>query len=126
MYSEKVIAGFFIVLALTINAGFVYGDIDKIQYHSVYELVVAIVINLIATTMKLGDKTKVGSVLLATSLVADLQLIAAAAVWGYAHNVVGNIDVNTTVVIVSLAFGALIANLVSVILYIGEIITSKR
>lgn len=126
MYSEKVIAGFFIVLALTINAGFVYGDIDKIQYHSIYELVVAIIINLIATTMKLGDKTKVGSVLLATSLVADLQLIASAALWGYAHNVVGTIDVETAVAIVSLAAGALVANVISVILYIAEIIISKR
>ncbi len=74
------IAGFFIVLALTINAGFVYGDIENITHHSVYELAIAIVVNLIATTMKLGDKTQVGSVLLATSLVADLQLFAAAAV----------------------------------------------
>lgn len=36
----------------------------------------AIVVNLIATILKLGDKTQLGSVLLATSLVADIQLIS--------------------------------------------------
>ncbi|HOI84340.1 MAG TPA: DUF6394 family protein, partial [Campylobacterales bacterium] len=87
MYSEKVVAGFFIVLALTLNAGFVYGDIENIAHHSVYELAAAIAVNLIATTMKLGDKTQVGCVLLATSLVAELQLFAAAAAWDLASNV---------------------------------------
>ncbi len=126
MYSEKVVAGFFIVFALTLNAGFVYGDIDKIEFHSVYELAAAIAVNLIATTMKLGDKTQVGSVLLATSLVADLQLFAAAAVWGYASNVVGTMTPQLTTTIVSLATGALVSNLVSVILYISDTVHSKR
>ncbi len=126
MYSEKVIAGFFIVLALTLNAGFIYGDIDKIEYHSIYELLAAIVVNLIATTMKLGDKTQVGSVLLATSLVADLQLFAAAITWGIAHNIYGGITIETCVGIVSLATGAMIANIISVILYIGDTLHSKR
>lgn len=126
MYSEKVIAGFFIVLALTLNAGFVYGDIENIMHHSVYELAIAIVINLIATTMKLGDRTQVGSVLLATSLVADLQLFGAAAVWGYAQNVLGHVDAQMTTTIVSLASGALVANIVSVILYISDTVHSKR
>lgn len=126
MYSEKVIAGFFIVLALTLNAGFVYGEIDNIAHHSVYELAAAIVVNLIATTMKLGDKTQVGSVLLATSLVADLQLFAAAAVWGFATNVVGSVSIDHTTTIVSLATGAMVANIISVILYISDTLHSKR
>lgn len=126
MYSEKVVAGFFIVLALTLNFGFVYGDIDKLIHHSIYELGAAIVVNFIATTMKLGDKTQVGSVLLATSLVADLQLIAAACLWGFAYNILGDVSVETTIAIVSLATGALIANIVSVILYIADTIQSKR
>lgn len=126
MYSEKVVAGFFIVLALTLNAGFVYGDINNIDHHSVYELAAAIVVNLIATTMKLGDKTQVGSVLLATSLVADLQLFAAAAVWGFATNVAGGMNIQFTTTIISLAAGALVANLVSVILYISDTVHSKR
>ncbi len=32
--------------------------------------------------MKFGDRTPLGSTMLATSLVADLQLIAAAVSWG--------------------------------------------
>lgn len=126
MYSEKVVAGFFIVLSLTLNAGFVYGDIDNIAHHSVYELAAALAVNLIATTMKLGDKTQVGSVLLATSLVADIQLFASAAVWGYATNVVGSITQEHTTTIISLATGAMVSNIVSVILYISDTVHSKR
>ena len=126
MYSEKVVAGFFIVLSLTLNAGFVYGDIDNIAYHSVYELAAALAVNLIATAMKLGDKTQVGSVLLATSLVADIQLFASAAVWGYATNVVGAVTPEHTTAIVSLATGAMVSNIVSVILYISDTVHSKR
>ncbi len=42
------------------------------------------VASLIATVLKFGDRTQLGAVHLATSLVADFQLIAAALVWGYA------------------------------------------
>ncbi len=126
MYSEKVVAGFFIVLSLTLNAGFVYGEIDNISHHSVYELIAALAVNLIATTMKLGDKTQVGSVLLATSLVADIQLIASAAIWGYATNVIGTVSPQHTTTIVSLATGAMVSNVVSVILYISDTVHSKR
>lgn len=126
MYSEKVVAGFFIVLSLTLNAGFVYGDIDNIAHHSVYELAAALAVNLIATTMKLGDRTQVGSVLLATSLVADIQLFASAAVWGYATHVAGAVSAEHTTTIVSLATGALVSNIVSVILYISDTVHSKR
>ena len=47
-----------------------------------YELFAAVVVNLIATVLKFGDRTQIGAVHLATSLVADLQLIAAALVVG--------------------------------------------
>ena len=67
MNTQKVISGFFFILAMTINFGFVYGDPANLEYHSVYELFAAIVINLIATILKLGDKTQLGSVLLAES-----------------------------------------------------------
>jgi len=126
VYSEKVVAGFFIVLSLTLNAGFVYGEIDNISHHSVYELIAALAVNLIATTMKLGDKTQVGSVLLATSLVADIQLFASAAIWGYATNVIGTVSPQHTTTIVSLATGAMVSNVVSVILYISDTVHSKR
>ena len=125
MNLEKVISGFFIILAMTLNFGFFYGDMTDITLHSKYELFAAIVVNLIATTLKLGDKTQMGSVLLATSLVADIHLNAAATVWSigvYAYTV----DIEMTSIVVSLAGGALAANIISVILYVGDTLRSKR
>ena len=126
MNTQKVISGFFFILAMTINFGFVYGNPADIEYHSGYELFAAIVINLIATVLKLGDKTQLGSVLLATSLVADIQLIASASVWAYAVYIVGQMDLESTVAVISLAGGALLANVVSVTLFIGDTLKSKR
>jgi len=125
MNSEKVISGFFIILALTLNFGFVVGDLDRIEFHSVYELVAAIVVNFIATIMKLGDKTQTGSVLLATSFVADLQLIAAASVWGIV-NMTSVMTPELFTTVVSLATGALVANVISVSLFIGDTLLLKR
>ena len=81
MNLEKVIFGFFIVLAMTLNFGFFLGDIDNPSHHHVYELYAAIVVSLIATVLKFGDRTHVGAILLSTSLAADLQLITAAILW---------------------------------------------
>lgn len=125
MNLDKVIAGFFIILAMTVNFGFFYGDMDSLEHHSKYELFAAIVINIIATTLKLGDKTQMGSVLLATSLVADIQLIAAAIIWTVAANVYV-VDAEIVATIVSLSGGALLANIVSVALYVGDTLKSKR
>ena len=125
MNLDKVISGFFIILAMTLNFGFFYGDIYNLDSHSKYELFAAIIINLIATILKLGDKTQLGSVLLATSLVADIQLIAAATVWTvatYAYTM----DSQVMGTIVSLSGGALLANLTSVALYVGDTLKSKR
>ena len=74
MNLEKVIFGFLIVLAATLNFGFVLGDIGNTAHHHIYELFAAIVVNLIATVLKFGDRTQIGAIHLATSLVADLQL----------------------------------------------------
>ena len=125
MNLDKVISGFFIILAMTINFGFFYGEMDSLETHSKYELFAAIIINVIATTLKLGDKTQIGSVLLATSLVADIQLISAALNWTvseYAYT----IDVEIASIIISLSGGALLANITSVALYVGETVRSKR
>ncbi len=125
MNLDKVISGFFIILAMTLNFGFFYGDMTSLTHHSKYELFAAIVINIIATTLKLGDKTQLGSVLLATSFVADIQLIAAAIIWAIAGSVY-TIDGEIISIIISLSGGALLANFVSVILYIGDTLKSKR
>ena len=81
MNLEKVVFGFFIILAMTLNFGFVIGDIDNPAHHHIYELFFAIVVNLIATVLKFGERTQIGAIHLASSLVADLGLLAAAWVW---------------------------------------------
>ncbi len=117
----KVAFGFFILLALTLNFGFFIGEIDNPAHHNVYELFAAIVASLIATVLKFGERTQIGAVLLSASLVADLQLIAAAVVWAVAVHVT---DVGLTPAvmasIVSLSGGALLANLVSAALLTVE------
>ena len=91
MNLDKVVFGFFVLLAATLNFGFFVGDIDRPELHNVYELFAAVVVNLIATVLKFGDRTQIGAVHLATSLVADLQLIAAAVVWAYASRISGTL-----------------------------------
>ncbi len=127
MNLEKVIFGFFIVLALTLNFGFFLGEIDNPNHHPVYELFAVIVVNLIATVLKFGDRTQIGAVLLATSLVADLQLVAAAGLWAFSVNI-GDIGLTPEVMssIVSLSGGALLANIISVVLLILETIMLLR
>ncbi|NMG36294.1 hypothetical protein GRF61_17740 [Azoarcus sp. TTM-91] len=127
MNLEKVIFGFFIVLAATLNFGFFVGDIGDPAHHDVYELFAALVVSLIATVLKFGDRTQIGAVHLATSLVADLQLIAAALTWGYAAHVTGSgMTPEMTARVVSLSGGALFANVVSVIILIAETIMQRR
>jgi len=121
-----VISGFFFILAMTTNFGFFYGDPANLDYHSKYELFAAIIVNLIATILKLGDKTQLGSVLLATSLVADIQLIGAATVWAFAVYGLGGLNLEATVAVISMSGGALLANIVSVLLFIGDTLKSKR
>lgn len=127
MNREKVIFAFFILLALTLNFGFFIGDIDDPAHHNAYELFAAIVVNLIATVLKFGDRTHLGAVLLATSLVADLQLLAAAAVWGIAiYGMQAGTNTETLVTVVSLSGGALLANIISVVLLVAETMTVRR
>ena len=118
---------FFIVLALTLNFGFFLGEIDNPAHHNVYVLYAAIVVNLIATVLKFGERTQIGAVLLATSLVADLQLIAAALVWTIATQAAGEgLTPATMASIVALSGGALLANIISVVLLIIDIASSRR
>ncbi|HSF71523.1 MAG TPA: DUF6394 family protein [Methylotenera sp.] len=124
MNLEKVVFGFFIVLAMTLNFGFFLGEIDNPSHHHVYELYAAIIVSLIATVLKFGDRTHVGAFLLSTSLAADLQLITAAILWAALD---GKMDPQSLMVyIVSLSGGALMANFVSVILLISETINQRR
>ena len=127
MNPEKVVFGFFIVLALTLNFGFFVGEIENPDHHDVYELFAVIVVNLIATVLKFGDRSQMGALLLATSLVAILQLVAAALVWAFAVHVYA-IGLTPVVMasIVSLSGGAMLANVISVILLIIETVMLRR
>ncbi len=108
MNPEKVIFGFFIVLAATLNFGFFVSEIDDPNHHHVYELFAVIVVNLIATVIKFGDRTQLGAVMLATSLVAVLQLLAASVVWGVNAHVTGDgMQPGVMASVVSLTGGAM-------------------
>ena len=117
MNMSKVVFGFFVLLALTLNFGFFLGEIDNPDHHNVYELFAALVVGLIATVLKLGERSQMSAMLLASSLVVDLHLIAAALVWAFAVHIT---DIGLTpavmATIVSLSGGALLANLLSVVL----------
>ncbi len=126
MSFDKILFAFVIVLALTLNVGFVVGDIDDITHHDKYELALAIVVSLVATVMKFGDRSLLGSTMLATSLVADVQLIAAAVVWASATLDGAAISEHDTVIVVSLAIGAMVANVISVVLLMIETASLRR
>jgi hypothetical protein len=125
---EKVVFGFFVILAATLNFGFFIGDLGKPELHSVYELFAAVVVNLIATILKFGDRTQIGAMHIATSLVASLQLVAAAVVWTYAVNIAsdGVMTTEQTAAVVSLSGGALFANVISVVLLVIETVSFQR
>ncbi|MFC6669527.1 DUF6394 family protein [Marinobacterium aestuariivivens] len=126
MNREKVIYAFFIVLALTLNFGFFVGELHNPHHHNVYELFAALVVSLICTVLKFGDRTHLGALMMATSLVADLQLVAAALIWGYATHIGGGVDELILASVVSLSGGALMANVVSVILLVVETVMVRR
>lgn len=125
MNLEKVIFGFFVLLAAALNLGFFIGDIANPELHNIYELFAALTVSLIATVLKFGDRTQLGAVHLATSLVADLQLIAAGVYWVVA-NEGGALTAGQTASIVSLSGGALLANMVSVVLLVTETVGYHR
>ncbi|MEX0943814.1 MAG: DUF6394 family protein [Pseudomonadales bacterium] len=127
MNLEKVVFAFTIILALTLNFGFFVGEIDNPAHHHVYEFYAAMFVNAVATILKFGDRSHMGAVLLATSLVADIQLIAAASVWAFAVHVSGTgLTPNVMASIVSLAGGALVANMISVALLTIETVLLRR
>ena len=127
MNLEKVIFGFFVLLAATLNFGFFIGDIANPDLHNIYELFAALAVSLIATVLKFGDRTQIGAVHLATSLVADLQLIAAVLVWVWAVEIAADgLTAVHTASMVSLSGGALLANIVSLVLLVVETVSFRR
>lgn len=125
MNLEKVVFSFVVLLAATLNFGFFIGDLGDPELHSPWELYAAVVVNVIALILKFGDRTQVGAFHLATSLVAVLQLCGAAGflmIWQTGSDLVRP-HMST---IVSLSGGALLANLVSLILLLIETVSAQR
>jgi len=127
MNLEKIVYGFFIVLALTLNFGFFIGEIDNPTHHHVWEFAFVLVVNLIATILKLGDRSQMDAMLLATSLVAMIQLVAAALIWIIGvHILAAGMTPELMSSIVSLSGGAMLANVVSVVLLVVETVMVRR
>ncbi|MDR1936565.1 MAG: DUF6394 family protein [Candidatus Accumulibacter sp.] len=127
MNLEKVIFGFFVIFACTVNFGFFIGVLSDVAEHDAGHLFAAVVINLITLVLKFGDRTHIGATHLATSMVATLQLLAASMVWMWHVNINQlAMDGGTMATIVSLSGGALVANLISVILLISETLHQTR
>ena len=127
MNLERVVFGFVIILALTFTFAFVVGDFDDASHHNVWMLTIAILVNLIATGLKLGDRSQLGALLLASSLVVDVLLIAARVVWIITENETATgPSADSIANIVSLAAGALIASIVTVVILVGDALISRR
>ena len=101
MSSRKLLTDFFVLMALTTNVSFVI-------FPNGVELFITVVTNLAATLLKIGEGRVLSAELMATGLVADLHLIPALYFF-YAGN---------PAEAVSLAWGALAANVVSVLLVV--------
>ena len=127
MNLEKIIFGFFNVLALTLNFSFFLGEMDHLAHHNGYLLFVVVIVSFITTGLKLGDRSQIGAILLSTSLVADLELIAAAVYWTIIVHALGReITPDEMATIVSFSGGALVANFLSVIILISETLMLRR
>jgi hypothetical protein len=127
MNLERVVFGFVIILALTFNFVFVMGDIDNAQHHSVWILTIAILVNLIAIGLKLGDRSQVGAIQLASSLASGVMLVSARIVWVVAQSETATGPSSESMAsIVSLAGGALVASSVSVLILVGDTLISRR
>jgi len=124
---ERVVFGFFIILALALNLGFVAGAVDNPEHHDPWLLFAALIVGLITSGLKLGDRSQLGALVLAASLVANLLLMIAVSVWAVSE---GGMEQNASpglmVTIVSLAYGALAANIVSVAVLASDTLMSRR
>ena len=100
----KVTYIFFSLMSLTTTAGFLYEP-------NTIALFVAAGVNVISTILKLGVKNLLAAELLASSLVADLHLIPAFLVLTFTN------DLPLTI---SLAIGAIVANIFSIALALIE------
>lgn len=100
----KVVYVFFSLMSLTTTAGFIYEP-------NALALFIAAGVNVISTILKIGVKNLLSAELLASSLVADLHLIPAFMVLTFTNDVR---------IAISLAIGAVVANIFSIVLALIE------
>ncbi|VAY86225.1 FIG00388820: hypothetical protein [hydrothermal vent metagenome] len=100
----KVTYIFFSLMSLTTTAGFIYEP-------NAVALFLAAGVNLISTILKIGIRNLLAAELLASSLVVDLHLIPAFLVFTFSNNIS---------LTISLAIGAVVANLFSISLALIE------
>ncbi|RTR05263.1 DUF6394 family protein [Halomonas nitroreducens] len=127
MNFERVVFGFFTILTLSLNYAFVVGGVEIHAHHNVWILTFTIIVNLVAIGLKLGDRSQTGALLLASSLVAGLLLITARVVWIVAEpGGGGGPGPGEMADIVSIATGALVANIVAMVILVGDTLLSRR
>lgn len=127
MNLERVVFGFFIILALALNLGFVAGQIDNPEHHNPWLLFSALMVGLITSGLKLGDRSQLGALVLAASLVANLLLMIAVSIWAVAEGGMGEAaSPGLIVTIVSLGYGALASNVVSVAVLVSDTLMSRQ
>lgn len=100
----KVVYIFFALMSLTTTAGFLYD-------HNEIALFIAASINLVSTLLKIGVRNILSAELFASSLVADLHLIPAFIIMQVSGDLV---------IAISLAIGAVVANVFSLALVLIE------
>jgi hypothetical protein len=106
----KVVYVFFTLMGLTTAASFLY-------YNEPMYLYIAACVNLISTILKIGVRNLLAAELMASSLVADLHLIPAF------FTLMFSADMSATV---ALTIGAVIANVVTVVLVLIESSKTKE
>ncbi|MBF0357467.1 MAG: hypothetical protein HQL70_02595 [Magnetococcales bacterium] len=95
---------FFLMMALTTTVSF-------LSHPHGYELIFAVSMNIIATTLKIGARRTTGAMTMAASMAADFHLVPA--LWAFYY-------FNNPELATGLAWGAFVANIVSVILLIVD------
>nr|WP_221188512.1 DUF6394 family protein [Halomonas cerina] len=112
---------------MSLNYAFVAGGLEAPAHHNVWILTLAIIVNLVAIGLKLGDRSQTGALLLASGLVAGLLLITARVVWIVAEpGGGGGLRPEDMADIVSIATGALVANIVAAVILVGDTLLSRR
>lgn len=110
----KVTFVFFALMSLTTTAGYIF-------FQSSTALFIAASINIVSTLLKIGVKNMLAAELFASSLVADLHLVPA-----FYFAVLATSSVEHTTIAISLAIGAVIANVFSMALVLIEASRTKE